>query len=384
MHSKSSPCQAAAAAEPCRSRGHRLLPLLQDAVRSRGAFSSLQGQAFDATIRLGEVPRALQLSRDASGTSATLTSRLSGLRQNFSANSPAQLRSDVTKFVQGGANAYSRFQEAVDRNSVFGVMDGNPHSATAMLGEDAFFRWGYDRSTEWLPPDAKKNAFDVRFNGGGGAISAKGFDGYYYTGAFGFDWQFPGPIGIALSIPFEERELGDTATYLGGAQLGFPITLIPLYGKNEGVGWRVTPFASAVGVAYSRDLLAGGFFAGGGVVSSLRARFGRFQVTLADQVTYDSGYPLTIGEIKYKTDVEQWFLKNGVEVTYRCTDTILLDGGVAFSNFIKKAAVPDFWTPTAGVNFEFARGSGIHIGYRGNFGSKYHDNGGAVDVYFRL
>src|SRR5436305_6044224 len=111
---------------PVRASGDRLLPLLRDAVQSRGAFSSLQGKAFDGSVRYGEVPDAVHLTRDAAATTATMSSRLSGLQKSFAAANPAQLQKEVTGYVQSGANAYSDLLSAIDRNSALGLIDGNP------------------------------------------------------------------------------------------------------------------------------------------------------------------------------------------------------------------------------------------------------------------
>src|SRR5947209_5327429 len=119
---------------PVESSGPRLLPLLKDVTHSSGAFSSLSGQPFNATVRYGELPNALQFSENASHTTATLSSRLSGLKQQFAAPSPAALQSQVTDFVQT-SSPIAKYNAAIDRNSVFGVIDGNPRSATAFLAE---------------------------------------------------------------------------------------------------------------------------------------------------------------------------------------------------------------------------------------------------------
>jgi hypothetical protein len=172
-------------------------------------------------------------------------------------------------------------------------------------------------------------------------------------------------------------------TYVGGTNLALPAAIVPLSGGGDGIGWRVAPFRS-VGVGYSPDLPAGGFLGGGGGVSSLRFRHRAWKLTMANQVTYDTGIPITAGDITYKTKVDAWLIKNGVDATYRCTPGILLDGGAAYSDSLKKAAVQDLLAASGGVNFEFGKGSGVHLGYRRNFGHGYHDNGGNVEVYFRL
>src|SRR4051812_22945369 len=69
-----------------RSSGNELLPQLQDLIQNQGLFNALNGRAFTASLRYGEVGDALRITRNASGTSATVTSRLSGLNQTFNAS----------------------------------------------------------------------------------------------------------------------------------------------------------------------------------------------------------------------------------------------------------------------------------------------------------
>ena len=97
-------------------------------------------------------------------------------------------------------------------------------------------------------------------------------------------------MGIALSVPFEYRQLAGTNTYIAGANLGIPINIIQM--KRDSFGWRLTPFGSTWG-AFSDNLVAGGFFVTGGAVSSLRYRIGSFQATLMNQATYNGGVPLS-------------------------------------------------------------------------------------------
>src|SRR5690348_7987308 len=56
-----------------RSSGSELLPQLQDLVQNQGLFNALNGRAFTASLRYGEVGDALTITRNASGTSATVT-----------------------------------------------------------------------------------------------------------------------------------------------------------------------------------------------------------------------------------------------------------------------------------------------------------------------
>ena len=44
------------------------------------------------------------------------------------------------------------------------------------------------------------------------------------------------------------------------------------------------------------------------------------------------------------------------------------------------AAVPNYWTPSAGVGFHFGHSSSIRLSYDGDFGHSYHANGAALTL----
>src|SRR5689334_7292605 len=90
------------------SSGSELLPQLQDLIQNQGLFNALDGRAFAASLRYGEVNDALTITRNAAGTSATVTSRLSGLNRTFTASNPDQLRHQIEDFLKKeGAQDYA-------------------------------------------------------------------------------------------------------------------------------------------------------------------------------------------------------------------------------------------------------------------------------------
>jgi hypothetical protein len=362
-----------------RSSGANLLSQLQDLIENEGLFNELNGRAFTASLRYGEVGDALRITRNASGTSATVASRLSGLNQTFNASSPSQLRRQIEDFLKkSGGGEFAGFLRAIDRQSVLGVIDGNPHAATAVIAQDAFRRWGVSAQEEMSDTGT---GFDLRLDGGYGHIDTRGFSGTYYDASLSLGWQFSRPVGIVLDVPFETRDLGGSTSYIVGANLGLPITLVPSSG--DGIGWRVTPFGSTFG-AYSGDLVSGGLSAGGGVVSAVQLRSGRLEFTIANEAAYTGGVPLSVRDVDIKTDVDQWLFKNGVAATYAITNALFVDAGVAYSNYLRAAAVPAWWTATAGLNLRFGDRSGIWAGYRGEFANGYNTNGATAALYFRF
>jgi hypothetical protein len=74
-------------------------------------------------------------------------------------------------------------------------------------------------------------------------------------------------------------------------------------------------------------------------------------------------------------------LKNGIEARLKLPHSpFFIDGGVTYSNFLRKAAVPNYWTPMAGVGIAFSRYSSLRVGYRGDFARQYSENGGELSL----
>ena len=55
--------------------------------------------------------------------------------------------------------------------------------------------------------------------------------------------------------------------------------------------------------------------------------------------------------------------------------------GLTYTNFMNPAAVPSYFTLSAGLDWRFGPGSGLRVGYRGDFASGYTSHGGDVSFY---
>jgi hypothetical protein len=275
----------------------------------------------------------------------------------------------------------NEFQRFSNDRSPFGVTDGNPQAATAFLATDAYTHFGLRPILSTAPSDA--GHFQVAVSGSGGTIETRSVSQYYVAADLYLAWRFTDNVGIAVSLPGQYRNTHSIETFVGGLNLGVPITIIPP--NSAGNSWVLTPWALAASASGSRGLAQGGYIFGGGVTSSLSHRMDKLTLTLANQAGYDAGYPLVYSsEINFEQDISQVILKNGVQATYDFSDSLFADAGITYTNFLKGAYTDNYFTVFAGLGYRFGPASGVRIGYVGDadFSNDYYTFGGEVELYF--
>jgi hypothetical protein len=368
---------------PVVASGNDLRNIVNDLVRTQGAFAPLAGKAYTANLKFGgqNGQTAMQFSGAASGQQVQLRIPSQNFAKNFAAPNQAALQSDVQSFIQSGADAYARLLARIDRESPVGLLDGNPRAATAVIADDSFFRWGIGST---MSDDAKangKNGAQLRFDFGGGTIRADDFNGTYATASFGSDWRISDNVGLSIGIPFQYRSLAHTVSYVVGGEFGVPVLIIPRR-TDDGFAWQVTPFMLGWGT-FSGNLAAGGLLVGGGGVSNLNYRIKSWTFTLANQVSYNGGVPVDFENFHLNTDVDQWIFKNGLKATWSPKGSPLyVDGGAVYTSFLHNAAVDDYVTPFVGVGVKFNQYSGLRADLRGDYGPGFSDTGGNITAYF--
>ena len=118
------------------------------------------------------------------------------------------------------------------------------------------------------------------------------------------------------------------------------------------------------------------------MTSGLSYQAGPFMFTLANQITFFEGYPISVGDFDFNTDVSQQVLKNGVQVRYALNRNAYLDASFTYTNFLRDAAVRDYYSPSAGLTLRFGENGGLRVAYEGDYGTGFRTNGGSVQFYF--
>ena len=362
--------------------GSSVIDLVQNLVESEEQFAAFAGQGFSASLNYGRIDDAIQVTRNAAGTSATVTIPSTGFSRTFTGEDEDEVLDEIEDFLlKEGAEEYAKFLGVVNQRSLIAVVDGNPLAATAQLSNSAFFKFGLQRS----PLDAGSLAGSspwgpgLRFDVNAGLFTtAEEGDGFYVAGGLSSAFRLGDRIGLSLSTPFSYREVEGAKVYMGGIEAGVPIVILkPLLGR--GVVWQVTPHVVGA-AAGSEDLAAGGTFFGYGGTSSLSVPLGRSTaLTVGNGIYFYEGYPLDIGEYEFDTDLSQQVIKNGVKLT-QGLGPLSLDAGITHTDFLDESAIDYYWSPTVGLVGGLGT-VGVRVAYQGDFGEDYESHGGTVTLY---
>jgi hypothetical protein len=361
------------------ANGDNLVDLIDNLIKSEVQFTPLANHAFVGSLRYGELDNAVLFSRNASGTSATLTIPSTGFTRTFTAANEDDLEDEVREFFEkDGGGAYAGFLRELGRQTSLGVNDGNPLATTATLADLGFYRFGYRPRIAGDAPIKLPGGWDIRLLGGVSETDA--FDGWYAGFGIGKNWRLGDRIGITWASNFRYRDVEGSSIYQTGTTIGVPIAIIP--GREaDGISWHVTP-AFVTGFGGSWDLAAGGFLAGGQITSSVALRAGAWTFVVANQFGFYEGLPIDISDFRFETDTSQQILKNGVQVIRDLGENAYIDVAAAYTNLLDNAFVDNYVTADAGVTLRTGRTSGIRLGYHGDYSDEFTTHGGNVAFFF--
>lgn len=366
--------------------GHSLPNLVTDLVKSQSAFSSLQNRDTTATFTYGGVPNTIIITKNAANTSATLVLPGIGFTKTFTGKNENDLEHQIKNFAKkNGADVYGRFIQSLGQTTDIGVTDGNPLAGTAVFANQAYLQFGFNPTPFQAPlgngdPLEQVATPNIRVDINGGYVHTDTTSSYYVGGAFSSGVKFGDRVGLVFTTPFEYRNVEGGAVYDLAEEVSLPIVIIKPQGKTS-LSWMVTPTGIGGG-AGSVDLAAGGLFAGGSLTSSLSLNVDTFVFTLADQFNYFKGFPVSVGDYKFETHLEQEIFKNGLKVTKFFGDSLFVDVGGTYTNFMRTARVSSYWTPSAGIGLRLGYHAAVQVSYSGDFGRDYAANGGNVLFYF--
>lgn len=351
------------------AQGGDVINLVNNLINENNQFGTLAGQGFTSALTYGGVKNAAVFTENPSGTQATLTFPTTGFTKTFTATANTSLETEIENFIkQDGDSAYGQFVRSMNQLSPVAEIDGNPQASTAVIANDAFDDFGFD-------PVADGRHGELRFTGVGGGAQAAGLDGYFAEFQLTDDFRLCDSVGLTMSWGGQYRVMGSSEAYTVDMILGLPIAVIHPE-PYDSFGWEITPWGFG-GLSASVDQASGDVLVGGGGTSSLDYRWGPLVFTLADQISYAGSIGVSYGNYSFDVPTNQWITKNGVDVAFWPLGGFgFVDGGIALTDFLAHAAVPDYWSPEAGVGLNLGRGSFLRIAYEGDFGQRgYRANG---------
>ncbi len=360
-------------------KGSSLPGLVDNLINTKGKFQTFDGQAYTASLKYGGINNAIVLDANASGTDVTLRIPSTGLVKHFTGANANDVQNQIKDFLlKDGSTEYAKFLQKINEQSLLGVVDGNPRATTALMSNHAFSLFGINKPvrTDVVAPGQTAPNFSI--DASAGVANNDEADETFYNLAIETG-ICSDRIGVTFSTIANFRDVEGSELGSLGFELGVPIAMVIPTGAY-GLSWQLTPVGSVAGGA-SYDLAAGGTMWGIGITSSISARMDRLVFTLADQITHYEGFSMNIGDYKFDTDVSQNVVKNGVGVAYMISTNFYADGSLTYTNFLKDAAIDNYYTPSVGVNLKFSANSGFRIAYTGDFADHYTANGAELRFY---
>lgn len=396
-----------------------LLDLTESLIDTSGAFASLAGEDFGASLRYAGVDDAIQFRLENNGTRAELTFPTLGETFVFD-EADGDVETQIEDFFKtDGGKTIAAFLKDMNRRSVVAVTDGNPLSTTARNAHYKFNRFGahYDMTRRekriargengappamglWRQPEGageapgpapsasrssqgwivsgSESGLRARIDGHIGIIDTDAGDGTTATLAASGELRFNRHLGVALSMPISYHEVEGADVINAGVHLDVPIAFIVPQNPN-GFTWQLTPGALVAGAA-SIDMVAGGTFWGLGATNLLSYEHNGWNFSFATQFTHYESIELSVDEYDFDPDLSQDVLINGGRVTAPIGDNAYAYGGLAYTRFLEDAAVEDYFTPAIGVGYRSGNGFDFRLGYEGDFGDGYTSHGARVGL----
>jgi hypothetical protein len=360
--------------------GSNVINLTENVIKEQDQFSTLAGQNITASLTYGGVPHAIVYTENAAQTSATLSIPVTGFNKTFNGTSSSDLQTQITDFVKSdGASAYSAFLNAIDSQSLVAALDGNPQAATAEIATDAYVRYGLHPIQD-MPLQGWGHWTVSNNDGNGGITRSAGFNGNYGGMTLSGYYRLNDWLYLADGIFAEYNNVGGAEVVTLEENIGLPIRVLSRYGNEGGFAWQITPWGFAA-ISASYDEAEGAILVGGGATSSASYKIGNVTYALIDQANYTGNVGVTVEDYNFDVPIDQWIAKNGLQATWEPWGSgVILDIGGAYSNILRHAAIPNYWTANAGIGARLNAHAMLRIGYSGDFAEHYTSTGGLATL----
>lgn len=353
----------------------------------------------------------------------------------FDAADGRDVEGQVIDFLEkDGSKTVADFLKAINRRSLVGVTDGNPLSTTAQMGSYKYNRFGKHQDltrlerrimrgemfqpgsapmpgafqvsngqqerngivtngsttihqeqdingrmqtegapvgaahVQWFEPGSDRG-LRVRFDAQGGIADADGFKSTFVNVSGSFEYRLNRFVGIAASFPISYYDVEGADVFTAGAHVDLPIRLIQ---RDDGKGFTFQFAPGAlIAASGSYDMISGGVFWGLGATAMASYEFEDWLLSAAVGYTHFESITLKISDYEFDPDLTQDFVRVGGKATYSLGDNAYVFAGLSYSDFLKDAAIDNYFSPTVGVGVRTPGGFNVRLAYEGDFGSKY-------------
>lgn len=366
------------------TQGSSNLPdFITDLIEGSGQFNNLNNRAFLASLNYANVHDALRfnVSQGGPGWQAQLTSPFEPtlINQNFSAPTRQQLEDQIDHYLeQNGQGDLARFLAAMNKRTVAGSLDGNPVSATAMTASTYFGEYGM-RPTETADEADEEGGGDEETSRSGfsmtadvGRFSSQGIEGetYSWTPMIPYTFGKSRRVRAELSIPLNYTVIEGADQFRAGSQLGVAC-LILKRAKDQPWLWQVTPHGGAL-VTGSVDMISGGVLASGGVTSYLSYRWGAWELSMGNHISFHEAIGVTVEDYEFDPDISQQILKNGLKLGRSLGKRWYVEAYAIDTEFLQDAYIERYTTVGAGIGYRGPKRKGyVMLGGYANLGGEF-------------
>jgi hypothetical protein len=358
--------------------GSDLPQLLEDLVNAQGAFAAYAGAAFSADITFLGIPNAINITVDPATQTGTLTFTALGAGAQTFVFTGVDLWRQIENFIQNDLAAQlSAFLAIINELSLIAITDGTPLSTTALAADYVFDRFALHadltaaerRAADQDPIDTGMRA---RVDGFAGNIDTTLADGYSLAVVPSLQYVFNKDLSIGFMFPINYMQIEGAEVLNVHVNVAMPWTLVH---PNEysPVSVRVVPFGT-LAFSGSLDLVAGGMFAGGGVLGTTSVMLGDLMVSFSGQLAAYESITLRYEDYEFDPGVSQQVAKVGVKATQAIGDNFYIYGSYVFTSFLQAAAVDEWHTPGFGFGYRIDNGLNLAVGYTGDIADGYQSH----------
>jgi hypothetical protein len=303
---------------------------------------------YVGTLQYGSVQNAMSFNINAARTTAILNIPSIGFTRTFNGANQADLENQIENFLKkDGSAVYARFLKSMAAQSLVTVSDGNPNATTASAASQSFQNYGMTFAETREEKDVPATGGPVDRVALGviadiGAFDANGIKGTVYSLPMFARFKLTERVGLNLDIPLNYIDIDGAKVFGLGLGLAMPVKMI-LKSKDSPWFWQLTPFGGANASA-SKDMLAGGLIANGGLNSVLAYDFGSFTLSMGNHFSLHEGIPLTYESYKFDPGVSQQILKNGLKLDVPIGQRWIFDVYAIHTKFMTSAALDQYFT----------------------------------------
>ena len=323
-----------------------VLSLIRDAVNAQNQFAAFNGNNLNGSLNYAGVNNAISFNVNAAGTSALLSIPSIGFSHNFTGVNRSDTQQQIENFLKSdGSDVMARFLKAMSTASLVSVTDGNPNSTTAFAASQAYGNYAMttaETREEKESPQQDTGHVALGIVADVGTFDANGFKGQAYSLPLYARFKLSERVGLNLDIPLSYVQVESADIFGFGVGIGLP-TKVVLKTKDNPWLWQVSPYGGANASA-SKDFLAGGLIANGGINSLLAYDFGKVTLSMGNHFSLHESVPMTIDGYTFDPGVSQYIIKNGLKLDIPLGRRWVVDFYAVHTKFLEAAALDQYYT----------------------------------------